>query len=115
MTSAEKKIPGESQRRLGSFVWLLIALLFFSLQLLLPVERGLTIVRLFGAPIYLPMITNFVGGVLLFFFYPKRTFLALSKPWVVLNLFFAIFCFLSSVLSTSWEISLFYSYMWISN
>ena len=102
------------QRTTWTF-WFGISLLFFGVQLLLPVERGLTITRLFGAPIYLPMIVNCVGVILIFAFHPKRTLLKASKQWVIANLIFAVLCLSTSLISTSWQISLFYSYMWVSN
>jgi hypothetical protein len=112
----ETKASEGSQRRREGLVWFPISLLFFGAQLLLPVERGFTVMKLLGAPIYLPMIINVVGIVLLLFWFPKQTFMrSLSKPWVVLNLIFAAFCFFTSLLSTDWQTSLFYSYLWISN
>jgi hypothetical protein len=115
MSNERKRDSEGPQERWEWSVWFLVSLLFFGAQLLLPVERGLAITRLFGAPIYLPLIINFLGTMLISFWHPKRTVLKLSEPWVVLNLVFAIFAFFSSVISTTWEISLFYSYMWISN
>lgn len=115
MKNGGKGVSGAAQRPSGWLGWFLVSLVFFSAQLLLPVERGFTVIRLFGAPIYLPMIINLVGIILISSWYPKRIFSSVSKPWVVLNLVFAIFSFLTSVIATRWDISLFYSYLWISN
>ncbi len=103
------------QKRSAWTFWFVISLLFFGAQLLLPVERGLTITSLFGAPVYLPMIVNFVGVVLIFLFHPARIFSKASKPWVIANFVFAVLCLCTSLISTSWQTSLFYSYMWVSN
>ncbi len=115
MGNEGKRDSGRPQERWEWSVWFLVSLVFFSAQLLLPVERGFAVIKLFGAPLYLPMIIDLVGIILIFLRYPKRIFLSFSRPWVVLNLVFAIFSFFASVISTSWEISLFYSYVWISN
>lgn len=97
-------------------VWLLISFVFFGVQLLLPVERGLTIVRLLGAPIYLPIIVNLICTVpILLFCRSQLAVSRVSKRWLVLNLVFAIFFFLTSAISTNWDVSLFYAYMWVSN
>ncbi len=113
--AARRKVLPNAQQRSKWLLWYPIAMLFFGAQLLLPVERGFTIVRVFGAPLYLPLIINFAGVIAISLTEPIRTISKLAKPWVVLNLIFAVFCFFSSLLSTTWDISLFYSYMWISN
>jgi hypothetical protein len=113
MTATASSVE-ERQTRRQWIVWYPVATVYFGAQLLLPVERGFTITRIFGAPLYLPLIINFIAAILIFFAEPRRTMSKISKPWVALNIVFAIVCFLTSLISVSWELSLFYSYMWFS-
>lgn len=96
-------------------IWLLLAFMFWGIQLLLPVERGLPELRIFGAPLYIPLILNFIGFIIVFFSYPGWVVQQFSRPWLLLNSIFILWCGATSIFLVGWQLASFYSFFWASN